>query len=72
MRRIAIAFVLCSTVLWLSGCKKKIACDPADSDAVCKGFQECLRSDTSMEVCRQAEKDANNMDKGASHQPPNH
>jgi uncharacterized protein YgiB involved in biofilm formation len=72
MRRITIAFALCTTVFWLSGCKKKIACDPADSDAVCKGFQECLRSDTSTEVCRQAEKDANNMDKGASHQPPTH
>ena len=35
MRRITIAVALCTTVLWLSGCKKKIACDPADSDASC-------------------------------------
>ena len=51
----------------LCGCKKQIACDPTDSDAVCKGFQQCLRSDTSAEVCRMAEQDANKLDQRNKH-----
>jgi uncharacterized protein YgiB involved in biofilm formation len=50
-------------VLILGGCKKQAACDPADSPSVCKGFQDCLRSNTSTEVCRLAEQDANKSDK---------
>jgi len=69
MRKIAIA-ALFSTLLVLPGCKKHVACDPADSDAVCKGFQQCLRSDTSAEVCRMLEQDANKVDKGASPTAP--
>jgi hypothetical protein len=58
---------LLSTVAVLSGCKKQVACDPVDSQAVCKGFQDCLRSDTSAEVCRMAEQDANKIEKGNKH-----
>jgi hypothetical protein len=64
MRRIFVIVALLSTLLILPGCKKQIACDPADSDAVCKQFQQCLRSDTLAEVCRMAEKDANKIQKG--------
>ena len=67
MRRIVVILSLLSTVLILQGCKKQFACDPADSDAVCKGFQQCLRSDTSAEVCRMGEKDANKIEKGNKH-----
>jgi hypothetical protein len=67
MRRIAAAIALLSTLLILSGCKKKVACDPADSDPVCKAFQQCLRSDTSAEVCRMGEQDANKIEKGNKH-----
>ena len=70
MRKIAIVTTLFSTLLVLPGCKKHVACDPADSDAVCKGFQQCLRSDTSAEVCRMLEQDANKVDKGASPTAP--
>jgi len=58
MRRIILAAALLSTLFFFS-CKKQIACDPADSEAVCKAFQQCLRSDTSTEVCRTGEQDAN-------------
>jgi hypothetical protein len=67
MPRIATAILLLSTLLVLPGCKKHVACDPADSAAVCKGFQECLRSDTSAEVCRMGEQDANKIEKGNKH-----
>ena len=45
MRRIIVAVALLTTLI-LFGCKKEVACDPADSEAVCKAFQQCLRSDT--------------------------
>lgn len=67
MRPIAITVLLFSTLVVLCGCKKQIACDPADSQAVCKGFQQCLRSDTSAEVCRMGEQDANKIEKGNKH-----
>lgn len=67
MRPIAITVLLLSTLPVLSGCKKQIACDPADSQAVCKAFQQCLRSDTSAEVCRMGEQDANKIEKGNKH-----
>jgi hypothetical protein len=70
MRRATLAVALLSTFLALPGCKKKAACDPADSDAVCKGFQQCLRSDTSVEVCRMAEKDANKISNGSQKPAP--
>ena len=67
MRRLVATLSLLSAVLILQGCKKEFACDPADSDAVCKVFQQCLRSDTSAEVCRMGEKDANKVEKGNKH-----
>ena len=67
MRPLAVIVLLLSTLSLLAGCKKRIACDPADSQAVCKGFQDCLRSDTSTEVCRMAEQDAIKIEKGNKH-----
>jgi len=67
MRPIAVTVLLLSTLAALSGCKKQIACDPADSQAVCKAFQQCLRSDTSAEVCRMGEQDAKKIEKGNKH-----
>jgi hypothetical protein len=64
MRGTRVAVV--SFLLILAGCQKQAACDPADSQDVCKGFQGCLRSDTSTDVCRMAEQDANKIGK----QPP--
>ena len=62
MQRIAISLVF--TLLLLSGCKKQVACDPQDSKKVCDAFQQCLRSDTSTEVCKMGEQDANKTEKG--------
>ena len=70
MRRTALAVVLLSILIALPGCKKQVACDPADSDAVCKAFQQCLRSDTSVEVCRMGEKDANKISNGSQKPAP--
>jgi hypothetical protein len=67
MRHIVVILTLLSSFLILQGCKKQFACDPADSDAICKGFQQCLRSDTSAEVCRMGEQDANKIEKGNKH-----
>jgi hypothetical protein len=67
MHRATVTAALLSVLLVLSGCKKHMACDPADSQAVCKGFQQCLRSDTSAEVCRMGEQDANKIEKGNKH-----
>jgi hypothetical protein len=67
MNRIVFAAVLLSALLLLPGCKEKVACDRADSDAVCKVFQQCLRSNTSAEVCRMGEQDANRIEKGNKH-----
>ncbi len=66
MRRIIVAAALLST-LCIFSCKKQVACDPADSEAVCKAFQQCLRSDTSTEVCRAGEQDANKLEKNKKH-----
>ena len=67
MRPIVVTILLISTLVVLSGCKKQTACDPADSQAVCKGFQQCIRSNTSTEVCRMGEQDANKIEKGNKH-----
>ena len=66
MRKIIVTAALLST-LCIFSCKKQIACDPADSEAVCKAFQQCLRSDTSTEVCRTGEQDANKLEKNKKH-----
>ena len=44
MRRIIVVVALLATLVVLPGCKKQVSCDPADSDEVCKAFQQCLRS----------------------------
>jgi hypothetical protein len=62
MQKIAIS--LLSAMLLLSGCKKQVACNPQDSKKVCDAFQQCLRSDTSAEVCKMGEQDANKIEKG--------
>jgi hypothetical protein len=67
MRRFTVAVPLVSIFLIFSACQKKIECNPTDSDAVCKTFQQCLRSDTSAEVCRMGEQDANKIEKGNKH-----
>jgi hypothetical protein len=67
MRRATVTAALLSTLLLVAACTKQIACDPVDSQAVCKGFQQCLRSDTSAEVCRMGEQDANKIEKGNKH-----
>ena len=66
MRRIMVAVALPSALI-LFGCKNQIACDRADSEAVCKAFQQCLHSDTSAEVCRMGEQDANKLEKNKKH-----
>jgi len=66
MRRVLVAGSLLST-LFIFSCNKQIACDPADLEAVCKAFQQCLRSDTSTEVCRMGEQDANKLEKNKKH-----
>ena len=67
MHRIIVVVALLATLVVLPGCKKQVACDPADSDEVCKAFQQCLRSDTSTEVCRTGEQDANKLEKNKKH-----
>jgi hypothetical protein len=67
MRRISALFMSLTLLSILSGCKKHVACDPADSRAVCEQFQQCLRSDTSTEVCKMAEQDANKLDNRNKH-----
>lgn len=75
MHRIARAVVLLSPLLVLLGCKRDVPCNPADSNAVCKEFQQCLRSGTSTEVCRMGEQDANKVSNGTNQpqqSPPQH
>jgi len=67
MHRIIVVVALLATLVVLPGCKKQVACDPADSDEVCKAFQQCLRSNTSAEVCRMGEQDANKLEKKKKH-----
>ena len=55
---LTVAIVVGASVA-ISGCKKQERCAPGDSPAVCKVVQQCFRSDTSVEVCREAEKEAN-------------
>ena len=67
MHRIIVVVALLAALAVLPGCKKQVACDPADSDEVCKAFQQCLRSGTSAEVCRMGEQDANKLEKKKKH-----
>jgi hypothetical protein len=59
MKSISFPVVALLTVTaFLTGCKKQEQCAPGDSPAVCKGVQECFKSGTSIEVCREGERDA--------------
>jgi hypothetical protein len=49
-----------------TGCKKKEQCAAGDSPAVCKAVQECFKSGTSVEVCREGERDAMKVTKSPS------
>jgi uncharacterized protein YgiB involved in biofilm formation len=53
------AAILLGSTLTISACTKQEQCDPRDSAAVCKGVQQCFKSGTSIEVCREGERDAN-------------
>jgi len=54
-----ISFVaLLTAALIVTGCKKQEQCAPGDTPEVCKGVQECFKSGTTVEVCREGEKDA--------------
>ena len=57
--------LLAFTIAFTS-CKKKEQCAPGDSPAVCKGVQECFKSGTSVEVCREGERDAMKITKSPS------
>jgi hypothetical protein len=60
MKLISFSVVAALTLsLVFTGCKKKEQCASGDSPEVCKAVQECFASDTSTDVCREAEKDAN-------------
>jgi uncharacterized protein YgiB involved in biofilm formation len=60
MKRIsfAVAALLIASIA-ATGCKKQEQCATGDTPAVCKGVQECFKSGTAIEVCREAERDAN-------------
>jgi len=53
------AALLLGSTLTISGCKKQEQCASGDSPAVCKEVQKCFQSGTSIEVCREGEKEAN-------------
>ena len=64
MRRMCIATItVLVSMLFLSGCKKQEKCAAGDSQEVCKLFQQCLKSNTSTQVCRMGEQDANSVQK---------
>jgi uncharacterized protein YgiB involved in biofilm formation len=52
------AAILLGSTLTINGCKKQEQCASGDSPALCKQVQQCFKSGTSVEVCREAEKDA--------------
>jgi len=64
MQRMCIATItVLVLMLFLSGCKKQEKCAAGDSAEVCKMFQQCLKSNTSTQVCRMGEQDANSVQK---------
>jgi hypothetical protein len=61
--------ILMVTIVTITGCRKpKLECAPGDSPAVCQEVQKCFQSGTSVEVCREGEKDANAIDSN-KHKP---
>lgn len=64
MQRICIvAITALVSMLFVTGCKKQEKCAAGDSPEVCKLFQQCLKSNTSAQVCRMGEQDANSVQK---------
>jgi uncharacterized lipoprotein YajG len=57
---------LLTATIVLTGCKKQEQCAPGDTPAVCKGVQECFKSATTIEVCREGERDAMKITKSPS------
>ena len=52
--------ILMAATVAVTGCRKPDEqCAAGDSAAVCKEVQKCFQSGTSVEVCREGEKDAN-------------
>jgi len=66
MRRATVTAALLSTLLLLAGCKSRSRAIPRIQRPSAK-VQQCLRSDTSAEVCRMGEQDANKIEKGNKH-----
>lgn len=54
------------------GCKKQEQCAAADTPQVCRAFQDCLKSDTSTQVCRMGEQDAQGPQSSPAPQQPKH
>ncbi len=67
MQRLSfVAITILVSALLFTGCKKQEKCAAGDSPEVCKAFQQCLKSNTSTEVCRMGEQDANAVQKSTS------
>ena len=47
-----------AVMIVFTGCKTPEKCAAGDTAEVCNAFQECLKSNTSAEVCRLGEQDA--------------
>ena len=52
---------LLTVTIAITGCKKQEQCTSGDTPQVCKGVQECFKSGTAVEVCREGERDAMKM-----------
>jgi uncharacterized lipoprotein NlpE involved in copper resistance len=62
MKRISFTVVaLLTATIAITGCKKQEQCASGDTPEVCKGVQECFKSGTAVEVCREGERDAMKM-----------
>jgi hypothetical protein len=59
--------ILVGTSVTISGCKKEERCAAGDSPAVCREVQKCFQSGTSVEVCREGEKEANAIESTRKH-----
>jgi hypothetical protein len=57
MKYIYLVALLIATLI-ITGCKNQEQCAPGDTPEVCKGVQECFKSGTAIEVCREGERDA--------------
>ncbi len=67
MRCISFPVIALLTVtIAFTGCKKQEQCAAGDTPKVCKGVQECFKSGTAVEVCREGERDAMKVTTGHS------